>query len=689
MSNETYCYKCSIPLHFTSKKLYCVYCKKIFCYSCLEDKKYLQERRTKTVCHACYIHNNEYKELKDMISIFTLLPLSLQDYYILSTVCVTWNKIYKNYKNRLRKMYTKLPYFKLNSTDIHILYSNKRFIPGHNFYIRKLLGSISIKTIPLVLEKNILQIIQADKKVKCKTLQCSSNCSSTLSIVDIIQCLYFNIRSRPIVYFLIQTLQQQLNKNILSIQHIQNYIFIFVYILQYYKYTTSILSILKNFLFSLSKSNIHFCNVLFWDLTYNIKNIMHAQFYATIRKELVESLDKTMYTIILNSHDFTKNLIELIKSDHTSISISRNIQQHLLKNEYKINDVLYIPVNLNKKIVKIHAHNIKIVQSKTKPILIPCSHIQNGREKDYIFMLKPEDLRKEYIIMNIIKIIDTILKTELKLDLHIITYNILPVSEKIGFIEFISNAYTIYDIKEEEKFSIQNFIIEKNPDITAAQLRDNFSKSCAAYCVITYLLGIGDRHLENIMITKEGYIFNIDFGYVLGLDPKILSPKFRLTTEMIDAMGGENSKYFHQFKQYCTVAFNCLRKHVDLFYILILQLTHIISQQSKKKYDINYIKKYIEQRFIPHKPNFNASIEFKYIIYNNSNTYSGSVIDYFHKKYKTLSRSSNNTRSSESFSVHSNDSNNSKESSSSSLYQSAVNAFSGAQSSFSKMFSSS
>ena len=48
-------------------------------------------------------------------------------------------------------------------------------------------------------------------------------------------------------------------------------------------------------------------------------------------------------------------------------------------------------------------------------------------------MIKPEDLRKEYIIMNIIKIIDTILKTELDLDLHIITYNILPISEKFGF----------------------------------------------------------------------------------------------------------------------------------------------------------------------------------------------------------------------------------------------------------------
>ena len=392
-------------------------------------------------------------------------------------------------------------------------------------------------------------------------------------------------------------------------------------------------------------------------------------------------MDKKTYNILLNSHDFTKNLIELIKNDDNSLSISENIQQHLLNNEYKINEYLYIPINLKKKITSIDAQHIKILQSKTKPILIPCSYIEDSVPKKYIFMLKPEDLRREYIIMNIIKIMDNILKTELQLDLHIVVYNILPVSEKIGFIEFISNAYTIYDIKEEEKFSIQNFIIEKNPNITASKLRDNFSKSCAAYCVITYLLGIGDRHLENIMITKEGYIFNIDFGYVLGMDPKILSPKFRLTTEMIDAMGGIHSKYFSQFKQYCTVAFNCLRKHVDLFYILFSQLSNINSQQSDKKYNLTYIRKFIEQRFIPYKPNLNASIEFKYIIFKNSNTYSGSVIDYFHKRYKRVSsRSPNRSEPSES-----SDPSNSSDTTLS-IYQSTMNVFSGAQHSFKNLF---
>lgn len=86
----------------------------------------------------------------------------------------------------------------------------------------------------------------------------------------------------------------------------------------------------------------------------------------------------------------------------------------------------------------------------------------------------------------------------------------------------------------------------------------------AGYCVVTYLLGVGDRHLDNLLLSPDGHFFHADFGYILGRDPKPFPAQMKLSREMVEGMGGTSSPYYAQFKSFCFTAYTTLRKSANL-----------------------------------------------------------------------------------------------------------------------------
>lgn len=77
-------------------------------------------------------------------------------------------------------------------------------------------------------------------------------------------------------------------------------------------------------------------------------------------------------------------------------------------------------------------------------------------------------------------------------------------------------------------------------------------------------MGVGDRHLDNLLMTKTGRLFHIDFGFILGRDPRLRRPPIKITREMVDAMGGMDSENFYKFCSFVRTAFLHLRRHSNL-----------------------------------------------------------------------------------------------------------------------------
>lgn len=118
--------------------------------------------------------------------------------------------------------------------------------------------------------------------------------------------------------------------------------------------------------------------------------------------------------------------------------------------------------------------------------------------------------------------------------------------------------------------------------------REKFLKSCAGYCVATFVMGIGDRHNDNIMMKRTGELFHIDFGHFLGnfkfkYGFKRERAPFVFTPAFAAVLGGTESPmyryvgvvlviftfyFYREFERLACDAFNILRKNSSLLVTL-------------------------------------------------------------------------------------------------------------------------
>jgi phosphatidylinositol 4-kinase len=187
-----------------------------------------------------------------------------------------------------------------------------------------------------------------------------------------------------------------------------------------------------------------------------------------------------------------------------------------------------------------------------------------------------EDLRQEQFASQLINEFSQIFKIE-DVDCYLYPYEIISTGNNAGIIEVCPNTISLDELKHKMSFDPNNSLkvfyekyFGKGTKKYKKALR-NLVRSLAGYSLVCYFLQIKDRHNGNILINNEGYLIQIDFGFFLSNAPggEFEKAPFKLTDEVIEVIGGINSKYFQIFRKLMWKGMLAIAKHYEKIMILV------------------------------------------------------------------------------------------------------------------------
>ncbi len=249
-------------------------------------------------------------------------------------------------------------------------------------------------------------------------------------------------------------------------------------------------------------------------------------------------------------------------------------------------------------ILDLMIENITDIDSNSKPVIIPFLMSDNTVRN---ILIKSEDVRNDRLAQV------TLMWISKLSGIPVSTYKVIPTGPSSGWIELLENCTTLYDIKYNRETTIMNYIMDHNQHKTAFEIKKKFIRSVAVSCVLSYILGLGDRHLENILVSQSGELLHIDFGFLFGDDPHGFTPtEMRITRQTLNAIGGLQSNSFRYFSEQCEEIYSKVRKAAPLWYALF---RHRGEEQAHK---------WVATRLIPGE--FDSETKIVDIVHRNTST---------------------------------------------------------------------
>uniref|UniRef100_A0A4W5R2B2 Phosphatidylinositol 4,5-bisphosphate 3-kinase catalytic subunit gamma isoform n=1 Tax=Hucho hucho TaxID=62062 RepID=A0A4W5R2B2_9TELE len=378
-------------------------------------------------------------------------------------------------------------------------------------------------------------------------------------------------------------------------------------------------SALARFLLKRALRSKRIGHFLFWFLRSEIAQSMHyQQRYAVLLEAYLRGCGEDMLQDFRRQVEMTEALqkvtreIKAMSAEKYDVSAQvvfqlrqklENLQTSGLPESFRV------PYDPGLRAGALVIEQCKVMASKKRPLWLQFKRADpTTLSSDTIGVIfkDGDDLRQDMLILQILLIMESIWEEE-SLDLSLLPYGCISTGNKIGMIEIVKDATTIANIQQSVVGSTGAF----KDEILNQWLRDKcvseekfqqaverFVFSCGGYCVATYVLGVGDRHNDNIMITESGNLFHIDFGHILGNYKSFLGISkervpFVLTPDFLYVMGTSGKKsspHFQKFQDVCVRAYLALRQHTNLLVILFSMMLMTGMPQLTSKEDIEYIR---------------------------------------------------------------------------------------------------
>ncbi|KAI7793942.1 hypothetical protein IRJ41_011090 [Triplophysa rosa] len=376
---------------------------------------------------------------------------------------------------------------------------------------------------------------------------------------------------------------------------------------------------LARFLIKKALTNQRIGHFFFWHL----KSEMHNKTVSRRFGLLLEAFCRAcgMYLKHLNRQveamDKLVNLTDTLKQekkDETQKTQMKFLVEHMSRPDYmEALQGFVSPLNPVHQLGSLRLEECRIMSSAKRPLWLNWENPDIMSEllftNNEIIFKNGDDLRQDMLTLQIIKIMENIWQNQ-GLDLRMLPYGCLSIGDCVGLIEVVKNSHTIMQIQckgglkgalQFNSNTLHHWIKEKNKGEAYDRAIDLFTRSCAGYCVATFILGIGDRHNSNIMVKENGQLFHIDFGHFLDHKKKKFGYKrervpFVLTQDFLIVISKgvqecTKTKEFERFQEMCYKAYLAIRQHASLFINLFSLLLGCGMPELQSFDDIAYLRK--------------------------------------------------------------------------------------------------